>query len=329
MSSRPRSLRLVAVTVIRNEADILPDFLGHCARLFDEVLAVDHGSVDGSAEILSAARERMPLRLWHYRNEAFAQALLVSALATHAFETGADWVFPLDADEFPEVADRDDLLRRLPADGPGAEWSWRNLWPLRERWEFGRFEAAGAYEAVVTPAVPTYKSAASRRLYAARGRVVFDRGSHWVGPRAPGRLPAIGRLHHIPVRDAGRIAIKVVQRHRSMNQLLPNQPPDAGVQLKRLAPLVMAADGRIIELPDAVRRRDALGYPHRLPEKPAVAVERFDWAPLGRLDGLPAGCPDPAEVLARDKAMTWRPRPDSPIEQWRIAFAGEEVFLEG
>jgi hypothetical protein len=30
--------------MLRNEADILPDFLAHCAALFDRLLAVDHRS---------------------------------------------------------------------------------------------------------------------------------------------------------------------------------------------------------------------------------------------------------------------------------------------
>jgi hypothetical protein len=34
-------LRLYAVCMLRNEADILPDFLAQCAALFDRVLAVE------------------------------------------------------------------------------------------------------------------------------------------------------------------------------------------------------------------------------------------------------------------------------------------------
>ncbi|WP_198370388.1 hypothetical protein [Roseomonas rosulenta] len=51
-------MRLIAPTIIRSEAAILPDDVGYCAALFDELRVVDHASSDGTAEMLAARRGR-------------------------------------------------------------------------------------------------------------------------------------------------------------------------------------------------------------------------------------------------------------------------------
>ena len=99
-------MRIMAVSMIRNDADIVASFLGHCGALFDRVFAVDHYSSDGTAEMLAAATRKMPLTLRTFRQRDKRQGDILTTLAREAFADGADWVVPHDADEFPEVADR-------------------------------------------------------------------------------------------------------------------------------------------------------------------------------------------------------------------------------
>lgn len=313
-------MRLIAVSMIRNEADILPDFLGHCAALFDEVLAVDHASSDGTSEMLAAAARRMPLTVYRLAHRAYVQSRIVTALAHEAFARGADWVFPLDADEFPMVAGRADLLARLPARAAGIEWRWRNLWPLGAP-GFARFRAEGDYEALPEEEGGSVKVALSRRALERLPAFQVGTGSHNVPglKRSAGALPEAGRLAHLPIRAPERFLLKA-RLGRAALEEAPGLGPRHGMQWRRAAerPERFAEDARL--------RRNALAYP-LVPEEVAPA-ERLRFVPLGRIEDLPPGLPTPEAVLARDAAIAWRPLPEGvPEEAWHLVREGMEFVL--
>lgn len=111
--------RTACVTMVRDEADILPAFLAHAAALFDLVLVAEHRSADATPSILAAAIARgWPVHAWRMEQPGHWHAAATDALARAAFARGADWVFPLDADEFLDVADAAALRARL------AGWGW-------------------------------------------------------------------------------------------------------------------------------------------------------------------------------------------------------------
>jgi hypothetical protein len=114
--SRPR---IVAITVVRNEIDIIESFVRHTATMVDEHLIVDHCSHDGTGEILKSLRaEGIPLTLLSNDDPAYNQPVVTNVLMRKAFdEHGADWVLPLDGDEFiqpPEGADLHESLTDPP-----------------------------------------------------------------------------------------------------------------------------------------------------------------------------------------------------------------------
>lgn len=312
-------MRLTAVTMIRNEADILPDFLGHCAALFDEVLVVDHASTDGTAGILAAAAARMPLVVRHFAQRPYAQSQLVTALAREAFARGADWVFPLDADEFPMVAGRDDLAARLPDDAAAVLWRWRNLWPPGDH-GFALFDAARDYEALPRDANATVKIAISRQVPALLPDFAIGQGSHNVARlRDRAGTPAeVGHLVHIPIRSRERFVLKAASGAKSLAET-PFLPAGSGNQWRRAADRPQrfeGADGL------ARLRRNALGYPGGVDS--GATVETVAFAPAGRITGLPAGLPGAEAVMAREAALTWQPVPDPP---WRIERDGAALVL--
>jgi len=312
-------MRLTAVTMIRNEADILPDFLGHCAALFDEVLVVDHASTDGTTGILAAAAARMPLVVRHFAQRPYAQSQLVTALAHEAFARGADWVFPLDADEFPMVAGRDDLAARLPGDAAAVLWRWRNLWPPGEH-GFARFDAARDYEALPAGANATVKIAISRRVPALMPEFAIGQGSHNVARlRDRAGAPAeVGHVAHIPIRSRARLALKAASGARSVAEV-PALPAGSAGQWRRMAQRPERFEGAegLARL-----RRSALAYPVGM--APTAVAGRIAFAPAGRIDGLPAGLPDAAAVLAREDALAWQPAPEAP---WRIERRDDALLL--
>jgi hypothetical protein len=315
-------MRLVAIAMIRNEADILPDFLGHCAALFDEVLVVDHASTDGTVQMLAAAARRMPLRVWRFAHQAKAQALVMTALARDAVARGADWVFPLDADEFPAMASRAALEARLAGAPPVVAWRWRNLWP-GARGAFDAFPLAGRHESVARP-VPKVVVHRSRVL--ADPGFAFGHGSHTLlphDPAAPEAGMAIGELHHLPIRHPARFALKVAM-NRTANPQRPHWRPGVGAQYERAEERRaewMAPGGA------ALLRRFALWYPGLPARERRDAIETIDVVPLGRIEGLPAPVATPEEVMAREARLAWAPAPHPDPRRWRIELGAVEARL--
>ncbi len=120
--------RLVGVTVVRDEADIIESFARRNLAVLDRLLVLLHRSSDGTREIMAALRsEGLPVRLFEDPSEAFNQSARINSLARRAFdEEGADYVFPLDGDEVLAVESRAALeaaLERLPP-GMGGLMQW-------------------------------------------------------------------------------------------------------------------------------------------------------------------------------------------------------------
>jgi len=95
--------RLSLCMIVRDEAAMLPDFLAATEGLWDELIAVDTGSRDATAELLAAAGARVLHEPWRDDFAAARNASLAPA-------TG-DWILFLDADERPSA----ELCRQIRA----------------------------------------------------------------------------------------------------------------------------------------------------------------------------------------------------------------------
>jgi len=77
-------MRLYGAAMIRNEADIVEAFVRHNLTVLDGLAIVDHGSCDGTSEVLaSLAAEGLPIAVssdatagWRTRSDAMASRLL-------------------------------------------------------------------------------------------------------------------------------------------------------------------------------------------------------------------------------------------------------------
>ncbi len=110
-------MKIVAITMARNEEDILEAFVRHHAAFLDLIVAIDHASLDRTPEILrELAGEGLPLlcrreesgiqHQWHLMTE-----LLREASTMHS----ADWILALDVDEFLVPSERSQLEATLSA----------------------------------------------------------------------------------------------------------------------------------------------------------------------------------------------------------------------
>lgn len=92
---------LVSVTMTKDEADIIEPILRHTATQVDHMIVADNGSTDGTRELLDVLAQELPLTVLDDPVVGYLQSPKMSALAQIAAQDfGAEWVLPIDSDEF-------------------------------------------------------------------------------------------------------------------------------------------------------------------------------------------------------------------------------------
>ena len=127
--------KLAVVSMIRNEADILPAFLRHIAALFDYAVLMDHGSIDGSDTMQLVAAGIKGWQAWRVEESAYFQEAFCGFAMRWLFEnTDTDAVVFLDADEFISVQTRrmlDTIVLACMEQKYVGSLPWLNCLPMR------------------------------------------------------------------------------------------------------------------------------------------------------------------------------------------------------
>jgi hypothetical protein len=93
-------MNVIGLMMVRNEADIVEvNVRHHLAEGVDRFLVVDNGSSDDTPAVLDRLQQEGLLE-WRSDPGAYRQADLTTELAREAWRRGADWIIPIDADEF-------------------------------------------------------------------------------------------------------------------------------------------------------------------------------------------------------------------------------------
>ena len=93
-------MQVHGLLVARNEADIIrTNVLYHLSLGLDRLLVVDNGSSDGTDRVLRELGKDPRVR-WTRDEGLFYHGQIATELAREAYREGADWVVPIDADEF-------------------------------------------------------------------------------------------------------------------------------------------------------------------------------------------------------------------------------------
>ena len=214
-------MKLHAVTMIRDEADVIEAFVRHTLCYVDELHVVLHQSLDSTETILDALKqEGLNVRVRTSSESTFRQGATLTTLARQALHAGADFVFVIDADEFLRVPSRQALehvLSSLPEGATGGI-PWQIYVPL---------PSDNSEDPNILTRVTHRPSQESKPL----GKLILGRdflhdeslflleGAHWVYQRygeeyvpKPIQVFADLRLAHFPVRSAGQAVSKLLQR---------------------------------------------------------------------------------------------------------------------
>ncbi len=136
--------KIIAISMVKNEADVIESFVRHTMGFVDMMLVADHSSTDKTPGILRRLREEgLPLFVRRIYAAGYVQVETMNALLREAaVEQQADLILPLDADEFllPEegAGSCREIVRQLD---PGALYRlpWRLYEPVFPHEEESRF----------------------------------------------------------------------------------------------------------------------------------------------------------------------------------------------
>lgn len=91
---------IAGVMLVKDEADVIEDVVRHTAGQVDVLIVADNSSTDGTYEILKQMEVTGEVyRLIEDPEVDYYQSRKMSKLAALAYELGAEWVVPVDADE--------------------------------------------------------------------------------------------------------------------------------------------------------------------------------------------------------------------------------------
>ncbi|MGC2373241.1 MAG: glycosyltransferase family 2 protein [Solirubrobacteraceae bacterium] len=248
-------MKLVMTLLVRNEVDVIQANLEyHLAQGVDFVIVTDHGSEDGTSEILREYERMGVAKVIRDEEEGHHQSNRVTRMAEIAhLGHSADWVFHNDADEFwwPLVGDLRDVFSSLPPHFGQIEVQRRNFRP--------RVDGEGPFYSRLV-----YREASSLNLsgHALESKiahrphpdVVVAPGNHSIQGADLSTVPAgeVLEIFHFPMRSYEQFEHKVVQIGHGYEQL-PDRSPMVGsdqlalLELHRAGKLRDYYDGLVLD----------------------------------------------------------------------------------
>lgn len=203
---------------------------------------IDHGSIDRTLDILRRlAGERLPLVLIDGKAPGYLQEQMTTALARQVFaQTGADFVLPLDADEFLKTPSRDAMRARSPPSPPACTGCCTGspTCPTSPRRPATSSHCSEARSGSPTSAIPTTRPSSDGSV--ADPNAMLASGNHFVAREQHGRSghplrharvrAEYAAIAHVPVRGADQVCTKVVTKKLARIAARADWKPDAASQ---------------------------------------------------------------------------------------------------
>lgn len=223
-------MKLVMTLVVRNEADIIETNLEyHLAQGVDFVIVTDHGSEDGTSEILREYERMGVAKVIRDEEEGHQQSKRVTYMADVArLGHDADWVIHNDADEFwwPLVGSLRDVFSSLPPQFGQIEVKRRNFRPGMDG--DGPFYSRLVYREA-NSCNPRGTALESKVAHRPHPGVVVSAGNHSISGVDLLTVPAgeVLEIFHFPMRSYEQFERKVVQTGLGYEQF-PDRIPGNG-----------------------------------------------------------------------------------------------------
>ncbi len=218
---------LILISMVKNEGDIISAWTSHVCSLFDAMFIVDHMSSDGTREfLLEVAAETQKVYLYSFDHPGYFQEEITNRLAQMAsdqFRHQGCWLFPLDADEFLDVASKAFLVERVREVSVDRvlRMHWKNCVPLQLS---GDEEFSYRSPCLIPPARGMYKKLSAHSWEFVEGRWRFTQGNHEI-LNADGELvhhdvqTDFCDILHVPLRNLDQFVLKCVQGYHAYKAL--------------------------------------------------------------------------------------------------------------
>lgn len=224
-------MKLVMTLLVRNEVDVIEANLEyHLAQGVDFVIVTDHGSEDGTSEILREYERMGVAKVIRDEEEGHHQSNRVTRMAEIArLGHGADWVIHNDADEFwwPLVGDLRDVFSSVPPQFGQIKVKRRNFRPEPDG--EGPFYSRLVHREANSLNLPGAQLEA-KVAHRAQSGVLVAPGNHSLRgvdlPTAP--FSEVLEIFHFPMRSYEQFEHKVVQIGHGYEQL-PDRSPTVGI----------------------------------------------------------------------------------------------------
>lgn len=341
---RSRAVRIWGVCVVRNEADIIGMSIQHHLGLgCERVLVIDNDSTDDTRGVLGRLAATDSRVHWWADRGAFRQDELVTALARLAFDEGATWILPFDADEFWHVRGGGDLRQALSTSAVALRAPVVNFLQHVDQRRSGDGVLNGASRRPAYPVGPANHASdlvtnglpyvlaeyPAKWIVRASPFVQIGRGSHEIrgihGPTATS--PDIECLH-LPLRCHEVMAAKRVHGQRLETLGLPVTIAWHVRRWGRMTDEQLEEEWRLNSWSDdeaphgVVLQVDSLRA-HVRPESPPAPME------LSRRDHVQLSPAHEAEVVARMSRVDGWLTPDEAVELARAAVQAVAVAGPG
>lgn len=205
--------RAAAVSMVKNECDIIELFIKINLRTFDHLYIVDHDSSDGTPVILDRMRKAgHPITVLHLDSIHQSQSETITRIVRDVAQTNEySYIVPLDADEFlmPGESWRWESLGDLLADGSYGLVPWKTFVPVSADFFGVAAPLHSNFRARSREPVQYNKIVIPNDL--AKSCLIYP-GNHGLtnAGREPSAVYVPLELLHVPVRSSGQIIQKAI-----------------------------------------------------------------------------------------------------------------------